>query len=135
MNSPKNDVITARNSHRPTLAGTNISVAPPSSLSDWLCFFSQGFAVSLRTNSHQPAMPAATSTNMMVMLTSSHSGLVCLHHRRIERLVLRDEIVPGARHAVVIGPAIDNRQMRTPVAMLGGRVRRLPFERGRIPGI
>src|SRR5260370_35872531 len=54
---------------------------------------------------------------------------------RDRRLVLRQEILRGARDAIVVGPAIHHRKGLAPVAMPGRRLRRLPFERGRTPGV
>src|SRR5260370_5730782 len=54
---------------------------------------------------------------------------------RDRRLVLRQEILRGARDAIVVGPAIHHRKGLAPVALPGRRLRRLPFERGRTPGV
>ncbi len=51
------------------------------------------------------------------------------------RLILGDEIPCCAGHAIVIGPAIDDREFLAPVAMCRRRLRRLPLERGRVPRI
>src|SRR6267378_6058957 len=44
--------------------------------------------------------------------------------------VLRYEVLDGARHAVVVGPAIDHRQGRAKVAVLRRGVGGLPLQRG-----
>src|SRR5882724_9749819 len=49
--------------------------------------------------------------------------------------VLRDEILFGAGHAVVVGPAVNDRQSLAPVAMYGRRIWRLPLERRGPPGV
>ena len=40
-----------------------------------------------------------------------------------------------ARHAVVVGPAIDDRQLLAEVAVRRRRVRRLPLQRGGVPRV
>src|SRR3546814_4040673 len=54
---------------------------------------------------------------------------------RARRLGLRDEVGFRTRNAIVIGPAIDDRTLRAPVAMRRRRIGRLPFQRGRAPGV
>src|SRR5947209_12419888 len=49
--------------------------------------------------------------------------------------VLRYEVIDGARHAVVVGPAIDHRQGRAKVAVLRRGVGGLPLQRGGIPRV
>src|SRR4029453_4370272 len=68
----------------------------------------------------------------MTVTTMAHVSSCGPRHRR---LVLRQEILRGARDAVVVGPAIHYRKGLAPVAMPGWRLRRLPFERGRTPGV
>src|SRR5947209_7625547 len=51
------------------------------------------------------------------------------------RLVLRYEILGGAGYAVIVGPAIDHRQLFAKVAVLRRRVGRLPFQRCGAPGV
>src|SRR3546814_4185324 len=53
----------------------------------------------------------------------------------VHRLGLGNEVARRAGHAVIIGPAMDDRQARAPIAVRGRRVRRLPFERGGAPRI
>src|SRR5215468_6690736 len=57
----------------------------------------------------------------------------CCPRRR--RLVLRQVILLRARHAVIIGPAVDHRQLLAEIAMTGRCLRRLPLERRRLPGV
>ena len=51
------------------------------------------------------------------------------------RVVLREEILLRAGHAVVIGPAIDDWHFLAPVAVRRRRFRRLPLKRRRAPRI
>src|SRR5437879_7158622 len=53
----------------------------------------------------------------------------------LRRNILRNEILWRAWHAVVVSPAIDHRELRPPIAMSRRRLRRLPFQRRRAPGI
>src|SRR6202023_573590 len=65
------------------------------------------------------------------------AGLVRVPDRRqlVGWDVLRNEILFGAGHAVVVGPAVNDRQSLAPVAMPGRCIGRLPFERRGPPGI
>src|ERR1700730_904104 len=50
-------------------------------------------------------------------------------------LVLRQEVLRGARHTVIVSPAVDDRQLPPPVAVPGRGLRCLPLQRGGLPGI
>src|SRR6266700_8004332 len=65
------------------------------------------------------------------------AGLVRVPDRRqlVGWDVLRDEILFGAGHAVVVGPAVNDRQSLAPVAMYGRRIGCLPFERRGLPRV
>src|SRR4051794_39391869 len=51
------------------------------------------------------------------------------------RDVLRDVVGLETRNAVVVRPAIDGRKFFSEISVPGRRVRRLPLERGGMPGI
>src|SRR2546422_6716414 len=51
------------------------------------------------------------------------------------RDVLRYEVLVGARYAVIVGPAVDQRQRRAEVAMPRRGVGGLPLQGGGVPGI
>ena len=93
---------------------------------------SQGLVVSRWCHSHQKTMPLDDGQEEQ---HDAHVRRLSRGPRRSRRLVLRDEILRRARHAVIIGPAIDDRQFLAPVAVRRRRLRRLPFERRRAPGI
>src|SRR5439155_26097637 len=50
-------------------------------------------------------------------------------------LILRNEVLRGTWHAVIIRPAIDHREFLAPVAVSGRRLRRLPLQCCRPPWI
>src|SRR5213076_2488152 len=58
-----------------------------------------------------------------------------LRHQAGRRFILRYEIPDGAGYAVIVGPAIDDRELLAPVAMPRRGLRCLPFQRRRSPGI
>ena len=93
---------------------------------------SQGFAVSRCCDSHQPAMPRCTARK-----TSDDAHGAAPHARpRTRRLVLRDEILRGARARCSRRPS--DRRPAGPCPSCharGGVSRRLPFERRGAPGI
>src|SRR5258706_4481381 len=58
-----------------------------------------------------------------------------LRHQSGRRFILRHEIPDGAGYAVIVSPAIDDRELLAPVAMSRRGLRSLPFQRRRSPGI
>ena len=92
---------------------------------------SQGFDISLWRDSHQAAMTPSPARKQD---DDAHAGRFSSRPRR-RRLVLRDEVLAAPGHAVVVGPAIDDRQLLAPVAVPRRRLRRLPFERRRAPRV
>src|SRR5690606_10732244 len=101
----------------------------------------QGFSSSRWISSHHTVMAVSIAITMAVIiaLTSSASdALPALAERRrvtSRRLVLRNVVLVLAGDAVVVRPAVDDRQLRPPVAVHRRRVRRLPFERRRLPRV
>src|SRR3970040_2063887 len=65
----------------------------------------------------------------------SISTNVFAHNSPPRRNVVRDEVLLGARHAVVVSPAVDQRQRRAEVAVPGRGVGGLPLQRGGVPGV
>src|SRR5690606_32856495 len=135
-NSPNRLVTTARNTQRPTRGADDVVVS-------WLPArtprSAQGFSSSRWISSHHTVMAVSIAITMAVIiaLTSSASdALPALAERRrvtSRRLVLRNVVLVLAGDAVVVRPAVDDRQLRPPVAVHRRRVRRLPFERRRLP--
>src|SRR4030088_2119275 len=58
-----------------------------------------------------------------------------LRQRSRRRFILRHEIPGDARYAVIVGPAIDDREILAPIAMPRRGLRGLPFQRRGSPGI
>ena len=119
MNSAKNEVTTARNTHSPMRAGggpPHRRRAAVAAVGDALRF-SHGLR-------RQPPDQQATRRRCRAAARrwrprdSCGAALVpCAPPVGVEavgRLVLRNEVLLGARHAVVVGPAIDHRQLRRP---------------------
>src|ERR1700694_3109751 len=103
MKSANSEPTTARNTPSPIVAAGRDdapvpgkpSIAPTSS---------QGLDVNLCCDNHHATMAPTTARNSNVMLTAR----VFLSGSPGCRLVLRHEILLGARHAVVVSPAIDH---------------------------
>src|ERR687898_2414753 len=129
MRSANNAPTTARNTPSPTLA-LGVAETPVPGCSPAAPTSSQGFAVSLWVDSHHTANTDSAEKNRMVTPTPRSSVGVGR-----ARLVLRDEVLLGARHVVVVGPAVDDRQLLAEIAVAGRRLGRLPFERRGAPGI
>src|SRR4029434_2400902 len=149
MRSANSDVATARKTPSPTLIGGSGSVPSPSATTD--CCSTHGLVVRVghASNPTMITISTARTSNELVMellaqglrrtrsvgfLRTEVGGVKCsLEARRLpaRRRVLRDEVVGGARNAVIVGPAIDDRQRGTEIAVLRRRVWRLPFERRR----
>src|SRR4030065_307915 len=105
----------------------------------------QGWTLMVCFNSHQTTMainqPKNTpkNSNGIKSLTSQFPGRLglipgnggCLARWN----VLRDEVLLGTRHAVIVRPAVDQRQRRAKVAMPRRGVRGLPLQRGGVPGV
>src|SRR5262245_56630409 len=155
MKSANSDVSTARKIHMPVRAGAGSS-GPADSRPAAVPCASHGRAVRRRTISHQITMPLASAANATETFTlsarcypeslaSKRSMPAVAVPMRLRRarlrldagrwLVLRHEVIHASGHAVLIGPAIDDRQLRTPVAVLRRRVRRKPLDRRRAPGV
>src|SRR5215207_1356439 len=129
MNSANNAPTTARNTPSPTFAvGMSETPLPGRSPADPSS--SHGFAVRRCVDSHQTAITDSVEKNRMVTPTPRSSV-------RVGRagLVLRDEVLLGAGHVVVVGPAVDERQLLAEVAVAGRRLGRLPLKRGRPPRV
>ncbi len=86
---------------------------------------------------HQPLVaeppPGDAGDHQQKDQDDAHAGPAAALRR--PGIVLRDEIFRRTRHAVVIGPAIDDRHLLAPVAVRRRRCRRLPFEGCRAPRI
>src|SRR5438094_3096172 len=154
MSSANSDVATARKTPRPTLIGGRGNVPSPSTVLTGRCS-TQGLAFSVGNTSHPTTiaiMAANTSNEVVIDLAAQglrrtrRPRLLCAELGSVEspleaprlsarRLVLRNEILGGARNAVVVSPAIDHRQRRAEIAVLRRRFGGLPFERGRAPRI
>src|SRR5215471_6505026 len=131
MRSANSELTTARNTPKPIVA-VGKDDAPVSMTSPIALTSNQGLAVNLcRDNHHVTMMASGTSKNRIVKLTAELS-LSCSWDRR---LVLRHEILLGAGHAVIVGPAIDHRQFLSKVAMPRRGFGCLPLQRGGPPGI
>src|SRR4030065_2110666 len=95
-------------------------------------------------NSHQtmtalnPPKNTPKNSNGIKSITSQFRGRLGLipgnGGGRARWNVLRDEVLLGARHAVIVSPAIDQRQRRAKVAMRRRGVGGLPLQRGGVPG-
>src|SRR5262245_20857113 len=130
MRSANNELTTARNTPSPIVAAGKDD-APVSGTSPIAPTSNQGLAISLCRDSHHAMMaPIGTRTTNIAVLTASF-----LSGSRDRGLVLRHEILRGAGHAVIVGPAIDHRQLLAPVAVPRRGFRRLPLQRGGSPGI
>src|SRR6516225_3009133 len=104
MKSANNELTTARNTPNPIVAAGKDD-APASGTSSIAPTSSQGLAISLCCDSHQAMMaPIGTRKNSIAKLTARF-----LSGTYDRWLVLRDEILRGARHAVIVRPAIDHR--------------------------
>src|SRR5689334_6415710 len=104
MNRANRQLTTARNTPRPIFAAGSGDVPAsgkvPAGLSS-----SQGLLISPCCDSHHPAMPAITARKTTTGVTAAGSSRPggC-------GLVLRNEVLGGTGHAVVVGPAIHDRQ-------------------------
>src|SRR2546423_3196913 len=129
MKRANRQLATARNPPNPIFAAGTDGVAahgkPPVGPSS-----SHGLAVSLCWDNHHAAMPAMAARNRTTGVTA-----LLLGGPRDSGLVLGEKILCGARHAVVIGPAVHDRQFLAPISVPRRRFRRLPFQRRRSPRI
>src|SRR5262249_58031218 len=113
MKSANNELTTARNTPNPIVAAGKDD-APVPGTSPIAPTSSQGLAVNLCCDSHHAMMaPIGTRTNSIVMLTARVS-LSCSWDWR---LVLRNEILFGAWHAVIVSPAVDHWSLLLPVSI------------------
>src|SRR6266508_3464749 len=129
MKSANSELTTARNTPNPTFAAGQDD-APVPGRSPIAPSSNQGLDINLCCDSHQATMAPITATNNSVIPTApSLSG------SRGCRLVLRDEVVLGTRHAVIVRPAIDHGQLLAPVAMPRRGFGCLPLQRGGMPRI
>src|SRR5215467_14296945 len=104
MKSANNELTTARNTPNPIVAAGKDD-APVPGKSSIAPTSSQGLAINLCRDSHHAMMaPIGARTNSIVMLTARVS-LSCSWDWR---LVLGHEILLGARHAVIVSPAVDH---------------------------
>src|SRR5262249_31604222 len=131
MKSANNELTTARNTPNPIVAAGKDN-APVPGTSPIAPTSNQGLAVNLCCDSHHATMaPMGTRTNSIVMLTARVS-LSCSWDWR---LVLRDEILLGARHAVIGSPADEHWSLLSPVALPRRGFGCWPLQRGGPPGI
>src|ERR1700730_15996494 len=139
MNRPNNEVITARNTHKAMRAGG--TPTSPTSPRAWRkctldpCRSHDRVLKRLIRKNHTitPVMSAPNATQIFMKL---FLALRVPDRRQLVGWdVLRDEILFGAGHAVVVGPAVNDRQSLAPVTVLGRCIGRLPFERRGPPGI
>src|SRR5689334_12279305 len=121
LSNRKSTPITAKSTFSPSHAVGMLKVPPSCRLSRSLWDLSQGFSDNFAR------IPKAASGRLQAMRR-------CLRHL-IRWHVLRQVILGSAGNAVVIGPAIDHRRLLAPVAMPGRHLRRLPFERRRVPRV
>src|SRR3970040_2448968 len=105
----------------------------------------QGWTLMVCFNSHQtmtainPPKNTPRNSNGIKSLTSQFPGRLGLIRGnggcRARWNVLRDEVLLGPRHAVIVRPAIDQRQRRAKIAMRRRGVGGLPLQRGGVPGV
>src|SRR6202045_83404 len=101
IKSANNELTTARNTPNPIVAAGKDD-APVSGTSPIAPTSNQGLAVNLCCDSHHATMaPIGTRKNSIAMLTAR----VSLSGSWRRGLVLRDEILLGAWHAVIVSPA------------------------------
>src|SRR5947207_2053078 len=139
MKSANSDVATARNTHRAVFAAGRSDGPPASSCSATSpC---HGCTLMVWRNSQSTITPInrERSTRPIVIALAS-----CRRRRRLDpgflrdlrgRNVLGDEVGPGPRHAVVVRPAIDDRQLLAEIAVLRWGFRGLPLQGGGIPRV
>src|SRR5690348_9936386 len=119
MKSAKKAPMTARRTQRATFeagvgvssAGGKAAVAPCSS---------QGLEARPWRDSHQAPMRASALRNSRMLAMGRPRCGSCG-----ARLVLRQKILVGTGHAVIIGPAIDDGHVLAPIAVRWRRFRRL----------
>ena len=103
MKSANNELTTARNTPNPSVAAGKDN-APVRGKSSIAPTSSQGLDINLCRDSHHAMMaPIGARKSSIVMLTARFPK----RRVRPRGLVLRHEILLGARHAVIVGPAID----------------------------
>src|SRR3970282_343119 len=120
-----------RKTYRPTFGADDVR---PSWLPEMTPCTVQGLSRRRCTMSHQTVTPSKRPIARPVIM-GAYSRLTDARLAWLGRVILRNEILIRARHAVVIRPAVDDGELRPPIPVHGGRIRRLPLERRRAPRI